>query len=434
MNQSIQQIKRVYFLVTALRWLAVGLVVPIFVLFMQSRGINLMQVGIIMGLYSVTVVLLELPTGGLADAIGRKKVTLLAQAVNILADLMIFFSFSFWGFLLGMTFMGISRALNSGALDAWYVDSLQTADPAIDLQPALAQAETVILLALGIGTLTGGALPTLFRSLPAGENTLISPLSTTMLASLLIQFVLLAIIAKAVHEPPREGADHANWRSAFSSVPAIVVDALALTRRNRSLPLLMGATLIGGFTLAGVETFWQPHFASLLGGSAEKSWLFGLVMAVSFLAGVGGNMLSIPLSKRLDHHYALVAGLARALQSIALFAMALLQPLIAFAGSFWTFYLGNALNSSPHATLVNREIPAERRSAMLSTQSLASYAGSFLGSTLLGAVAQYSTISNAWILAGFVSMVSLVLYAGVARQRPKIGNEHDESVPLPESS
>ena len=434
MNQSIQQIKRVYFLVTALRWLAVGLIVPIFVLFMQSRDMNLMQIGIIMGLYSVTVILLELPTGGLADALGRKKVTLLAHAVDILSSLIILFSFSFWGFLMGMSLMGVARALNSGALDAWYVDSLQTADPDIDLQPALAQAETVVLLALGIGTLTGGALPTLFSSLPAAENTLISPLSTTMLASLVIQLVLLAVIAKAVHEAPREEADQANWRTAFSSVPAIVIDALTLTRQNHSLPLLMGATLIGGFTLAGVETFWQPHFADLLGGTAEKSWLFGLVMAISFLAGVGGNMLSIPLSKRLNHHYALVAGLARALQSVALLAMALLQPVFAFAGGFWAFYGGNALNSSPHATLVNREIPASRRSAMLSTQSLASYAGSFLGSVLLGAIAENSSISNAWILAAIVSMVSLVLYAGVARQQPRISMAHDEDVPLPESS
>ena len=51
MQQSVQQIKRVYFAVLALNWLAVGLVLPIFVLFMQSRGINLMQLGIIMGVY-----------------------------------------------------------------------------------------------------------------------------------------------------------------------------------------------------------------------------------------------------------------------------------------------------------------------------------------------------------------------------------------------
>jgi DHA1 family quinolone resistance protein-like MFS transporter len=433
-NRSIQQIKRIYFLVTALRWLAVGLTLPVFVLFMQSRGINLMQLGIVMGFYSATIVVLELPTGGLADAVGRKKVALLAHSIDILAGLFFFFSFSFWGFLMGMILMGVARALNSGALDAWYVDSLQAADPGIDIQPALAQVGTVTLLALGIGTLAGGALPTLFSDLPAAETALISPLSTTLLVSMAIQFILLAIIAKGIHEPRRTDVAMASWHSGLLSIPEIVGDALNLTRRNRSLPLLMGATLVGGFTLSGVETFWQPHFANLLGGSAEKSWLFGLVLAVSFLAGMGGNMLSIPLSKRLNHRYALVAGLARALQSIALLGMAFLQPAIAFAGSFWVFYLGNTLNNSPHETLVNNEIPAGRRSAMLSTQSLAVYVGAFLGSTLLGTIAESSNISNAWILAAVVSMVSLVLYARVAGHLSSATINHDEKAPLPESS
>lgn len=430
MQQSVRQIKRVYFTILALNWLAVALPLPIFVLFMQAREISLMQLGIIMGLYSATIVLLELPTGGLADAVGRKKVALAAETFSALAGVVIFFSFSFWGFLLGMLLMGMGRALNSGALDAWYIDSLQTVDPDIDLQPALAQAGTVTLLALGAGTLAGGMLPTLFSTLPPADAALISPLSTTLLVSLLLKLALLAVIALTVYEPPRAQAGQSNWRSGFESVPVIIGDALSLTRHNRKLPFLMGATLIGGFTLAGVETFWQPHFARVLGSTVEKSWLFGLVMAISFLAGVGGNLLSIPASKRLNHRYTLVAALARGLQSIALLAMALLQQFIGFAGGFWAYYLGNGLNSSPHETLVNQEIPAERRSAMLSLQSLASYIGGFLGSILLGAIAEASSVSTAWITAAVVSMVSLILYARVARQQPRAEHSHDESIPV----
>jgi hypothetical protein len=329
-----------------------------------------------------------------------------------------------------MVLMGVARALNSGALDAWYVDSLQTIDPDIDLQPALAQAGTVTLLALGAGTLAGGALPTLFSTLPDGELALITPLSTTLLASLVIQSILLAAILGAVHEPSRSGAGQVDWRRGFQTVPGIVHEALTLTRQNQNLPYLMGAALIGGFALTGVETFWQPRFAELLGESTEKSWLFGLVMAITFLAGVGGNMISIPAAKRLNHRYALLAALSRALLGVALLAMALLQTVIGFAGGFWLFYMGNALNTSPHDTLVNREIPPERRSAMLSTQSLAVYAGSFLGSILLGAIAEGQSIPAAWIVAAVISMVSLGLYARVARQHSRGEAIHDEKIPL----
>ena len=250
-----------------------------------------------MGLYSATIVLLELPTGGLADGIGRKNVALIATGSNILSVTVLFFSFSFWGFLAGMILMGIGRALNSGALDAWYVDSLQTADPDIDLQPALAQAGTVTLLALGVGTLAGGALPSLLSGSVGAGSALITPYSANLLFSLLLKIVLLLVIARAVYEPARAVSGTANWRAGFEAVPSIVTEALQLTRRNRNLPLLMGAALVGGFSLAAVETFWQPRFAVLLGGTVEQSWLFGLVMAVSFLAAVGGNLLSIPAGK-----------------------------------------------------------------------------------------------------------------------------------------
>jgi hypothetical protein len=67
---------------------------------------------------------------------------------------------------------------------------------------------------------------------------------------------------------------------------------------------------------------------------------------------------------------------------------------------------------------------------MLSTQSLAVYAGSFLGSTLLGAIAEGSSISNAWIVAAVLSMVSLALYAHVAKQQPDAGHSHEEATPI----
>ena len=56
---------RRYAALTGLRWFAVGLVVPVLVLLVQARA-SLAQVGQLMALYGATVVVLELPTGGLA--------------------------------------------------------------------------------------------------------------------------------------------------------------------------------------------------------------------------------------------------------------------------------------------------------------------------------------------------------------------------------
>lgn len=428
MNQSIKQIKTAYFAITGLTWLSVAIPLPIMVLFMQSRGIDLLQLGIIMGIYSLVIVILELPTGGLADSIGRKTTSLLSQLVNIAAGILILVSFSFAGFLLAMILLGIGRALSSGALDAWFVDSLQTADPEIDLQPPLAQAGTVTLLALGLGTLAGGFLPDLFSGLAEIGTALLTPYTTTIILAVALKIITVVVTIIAVQEPSHADRTAANWRNSVIEVPQIVREAVTLSRSSSILLLLMGAALVGGFTLSGVETFWQPRFAEIVDN--DGSWIFGLIMAVSFLVGVGGNLISIPLSRFLGKRHAWVALLARGGQSLALIILATQGALISAASGFWFFYFSMGALNSPHETLVNEEIPAARRSAMLSVQSFASYIGGFLGGMLLGWIAQQWSISSAWIVAGGISMVSLLFYLRVAALLKKRETNNEQNSPI----
>jgi len=164
---STRHIRRTYYLIISVFWLATALPMALIILLAQARGLDLFQVGLLMGIYSLTIVLLEVPTGGLADAIGRKRVAVIAYSCITVAGVVILFAFSFPVILAGFILTGIGRALSSGALDAWFVDALQAADPEVDLQPALAKAGTFTFLSLGLGTLLGSFIPRLFSGLPA---------------------------------------------------------------------------------------------------------------------------------------------------------------------------------------------------------------------------------------------------------------------------
>ena len=74
---------------TALRWGPVGLFVPVLVLLPLDKGLTLGQVGLVTAAQGLLVLVLELPTGGLADAIGRRPV-LIGAAVISLGALVIF--------------------------------------------------------------------------------------------------------------------------------------------------------------------------------------------------------------------------------------------------------------------------------------------------------------------------------------------------------
>jgi DHA1 family quinolone resistance protein-like MFS transporter len=414
--QSTKRIQWTYYTALFLFWFGTALPTSLLVIFLQARGMSLFQVGVAMGFYSLTIVLLEVPTGGLADAVGRKRVALIAYSLMAAMMAALLFAFSFPVLLLGFIFYGAGRALSSGALDAWFVDELQAVDSEIELQPKLAKAGTVTLTALGIGALLGSALPRLFANLPADGTAVITPLAIPVLLSLAIKVVLIIFVALAVQEE-RPPESEVGWRRGFQEVPTLVKDAFQLSRQNPTILLLLGATLAGGLAMLGIETFWQPQFAVLQGGT-ENTLLFGVAMAGSFFAGVVGNIISTPLSHKLGKRYGLVAAMARGLQGLFLMVLAVQTAVPLFIVLFWLVYLNMGVVDSPHNTLINEEIPSERRSAMLSVSSLSGYLGGMLGAIGLGYIAENTSVSAAWIVAGSILMVSLFLYLQVdVRQR-----------------
>jgi MFS family permease len=114
------------------------------VLLMSGRGLSLAQVGAVTAVHSVVVVALELPTGGLADVIGR-RVVLAASALLSAAGLVLMATATtFWMFTGWAVLQGMARALSSGPAQAWYVDTLhRAAGPDADLRHGLSRGEAL---------------------------------------------------------------------------------------------------------------------------------------------------------------------------------------------------------------------------------------------------------------------------------------------------
>jgi MFS family permease len=101
---------------------------PVTVLLALSRGLTLAEVGAVFVVHSVTVVLLELPTGGLADALGRRPVLAASGLLHLASCAAYATADGVPGFVLATFLLGAGRALDSGPLQAWYVDAVHQAD------------------------------------------------------------------------------------------------------------------------------------------------------------------------------------------------------------------------------------------------------------------------------------------------------------------
>ena len=400
-------LERTYYLTQGLLWLATALPAPLLVLLAQNRGVTLGQIGLLFGVYALTAAAFEVPSGMLADSWGRKPTALLAYALMIAAQTLLLWAFSLPLLLVWALFYGVGRALVSGALEAWFVDAVKEAAPGTELQPLFAKAGTVELLALTVGTLSGGALPKLFAGLP--EGAVLSPLSAVLLVAIGVKVILFGVVAWRVEEAPRVKPAHTGLRQLFAN-------AVNVSRRNPALRLLFGGALATGFTTAGLETFWQPRFAALLG---PDTLILSVILAGSFGVGMLGNLTSIPLCRLFSERYAQVTALMQGLGGLTLIFLALQTRAFPAVLLFWAVYLTLGVSGSPRQTLLNRAVPGDARAALLSVSSLMTYVGFFLGSVLLGKLAEWLSVPAAWGLAGVIFTVSLGFYVGLERLNTK---------------
>ncbi len=100
------------------------LYMPIVVPFYESNGLSMKDIMILQAVYSIAIVVLEVPSGYLADVIGRKKTLIIGAVFGVFGFTTYSLSFGFMGFLVAEIILGIGQSCISGADSAMLYDSL----------------------------------------------------------------------------------------------------------------------------------------------------------------------------------------------------------------------------------------------------------------------------------------------------------------------
>lgn len=96
--------------------------IPFEVLYFQSIGFTLTQIGFLTGAVALFSFLFEIPTGAIADIYGRKVSVFIGFIFDGILFGLVYFASNFYGALIIYSLIGISRTLSSGSFDAWVVD------------------------------------------------------------------------------------------------------------------------------------------------------------------------------------------------------------------------------------------------------------------------------------------------------------------------
>lgn len=398
---SVRQVRFRYLTLYGLRWLPTGLLVPVMILLMQERGLSLSQIGLLATAQGLAVLALELPTGGLADALGRKPVLVVAWAVCLASLVLFAVADSFWLFFLVWALQGIYRALDSGPLESWYVDATLAADPKAEYERGLGWAGTVSGVAIGAGALLGGGLVALG---PVGP---LSALTLPVLVAIALQVAaLVALTVLLVEHRPARGA--AAVRASVAEAPRMVVQAVGLLRRNRVLLALVAVELFWGFGMITFESLLPVRLAEVVGGADRAAALLGPASSAAWLANAAGAALTPLLLRRLGA--APAAALMRVLQGVTVVGMGLLAGPVGVLIAYLACYTVHGASNPLHMGLLHRQVDGPYRTSVLSLNSMMGQPAGALGAVVLTALADATSISVAMLVGAVVLAVAAPLY------------------------
>lgn len=357
--------------------------IPILSLYLQKSLFSVTNVALIFSIQYFAIVLLEVPTGALADLFGRKMTYLLGKIFTMISIVFLYFGTTMTPFIIFALLNALGLSLRSGNDEAIIYDTLKEENKSALYKKVNGILSAIWPLGAIIGSVAGGFFAKYSLSLPI----LLS------LIPLLISFMLCLFIA----EPKYHKEKHKNVFSHMSNSIGIVL-------KNKQVFILMMA---GSLALAFGEAAHnlKPIFFEFKNIPIEYfGIIFGFVYALSSL----GYYFSHGVSNKFGDKKTLIF-------------TGLLFPVLIFLSTITDSYLSIiflVLTSIPFGLktpiimhLLNVETESSRRATVLSINNLFGSLGIALAGIWLGYLADLYNINVAHgIIAACMLLVSVLFF------------------------
>ncbi|MFK7871479.1 MAG: MFS transporter [Roseobacter sp.] len=391
---------------------AMGLTVAVVALALTDRGMDLFQISLLFGVYSLTTMAMELPFGGLADSIGRKPVFLMAGVASLVSLALFVATTDFYVLALSFAFIGFGRALRSGTLDAWFVERFKAAAPNVDVQPALAKAQWANAMGLAVGAVLGGLLPDLLGSVAKSLGFSIYDVSYA--ASFSVMLGVLVFTKFAIVETPRP-MNPDTLRQGLTNVPRVIKEAGLLALKHPTLSMLLAALALFLMATNPVEVFWPTHAKPMLDEGYANTFI-GALTATYFFSIALGASLSPHISRIFKRRHAMTLAATFTCLAGVQAILAMQGSMIGFATVFILYSVLLGISETPASSILHSCTEDHQRSTMLSLKSLIQQVGAALGLILAGAVAEVYSTPVAWGLAAVFLLMAAILTLVLAKR------------------
>ncbi len=372
-------ITRLYFIKIA-KWFM--LFMPIVVPFYESNGLSMKDIMILQAVYSIAIVILEIPSGYLADIWGRKRTMLLGAIMGVIGFSTYSFSHGLAGFLVAEIILGIGQSCMSGADSAMLYDSMLEVKQEKKYSKYEGRITSLGNFAEALAAIIGGLLATVSLRAPYIAQTAIA---------------LIAVpAALTLSEPVR----HVKLVSAgFMQVIRIARFALFENRELRRNILFSAFTGTATLTMAW---FVQPFFKF---SEIDIKW-FGFLWAALNLIVAVASYMAHSIEKRIGQKASVMfIALAIPLGYIALSQSGMVIGLIILV----LFHITRGYATPILKDYINRITGSEVRATVLSVRNFFIRINFSLIGPLIGWIKDVYSLQTALLIAGCIFITLTVL-------------------------
>ena len=347
--------------------------IPTIILFYQSQGLNLEQAVLLKTILSLSILVLEVPSGYIADRLGRKFCLVVGSTAWLCGWLFYCTGSSFSSFAVAEILAGVAGSLISGADTAIAYETLLE----LDRESYYRIFEGKLVAIAGITEAVCGLI-----GAAVAEINLVYPfyLQTVCLA-------LYLCLSLTLTEPKRH-IETASSR--HQNLKAIVFDVFIQRPRLRWIIFLNSTFSTASFLIVWLS---QAYFQQINLPITAMGWAWAIFHLLMSLASVNAYRLETAL------------GIKKALLILVL----LLGAAYLFLGSInslggITFialiYIVRGARSPLTLNLINRQVPSTIRATVLSLSSFTFHLGFTIIAPIAGAISSSSSLSSALSIAG----------------------------------
>lgn len=361
------------YLIKLAKWLM--LVMPVVVLFYTENGLDSYQIYLLQAAYSLSVAIFEIPSGYVADVIGRRTTLIWGTILGTAGFALLSISYDFKTFLIAEIILGIGGSFVSGADSALLYDSLQSDNRQHYYLRYEGRITAMGNLGETLAAIGGGLLAVWlgYRSVYTAQ---------TVIAAIGIPAALLLI------EPVRKKR---ICRPSCGEILRISRQALFTDRK-------LGGAIMAG-SMAGTATLgmaWTAQIYFVDQGFTEKEITPLWVLLNLVVAAV--SVYAATLVARLGMQRAIVISSFLPAGFILLGTLPLYGALI----TLFIFYLIRGYTTPMFRDLINQNCDSSVRATVLSIRSLLVRLLFSLGGPAIGYLAGVTSLGAALIMFGLV--------------------------------